>query len=80
MTQMGVWPLQSALVAHCTHMFKPTSHDGVPPVHWVLLVLVHFWQEPSLLQAGALAALRALHSPSPVGEGFTVQARQVNVF
>jgi len=76
--QMGVVPEQEALVTHATHMFVLTSQEPIAPVHWVVLVLVHFTHEPLLLQAGAVAPLRALHSLSPVGDGFAVQARHAN--
>jgi hypothetical protein len=74
--QIGVVPLQSVLVRHCTQVLVAVLQKGVGDPHWVSTV--HFTQEPPVLQAGADVPLRALHSVFPVVIGLCVQPRQVN--
>jgi hypothetical protein len=54
-------PVQSAFVSHCTHVNVGTSQTGVPPVHAILSVPVHWTHAPCfgpavVTHAGSAAA------------------------
>jgi hypothetical protein len=77
--QKGVVPEQLASAVHCTQLFEPVSHTGVPPTHSAWLVAVHCTQVPAPeLQAGVVALL-AEHWPSAVQAAQLPVAPQIGV-
>ena len=62
-SQIGVVPEQLPSPVHCTHALL-LEQTGVPPVHWLALVVEHCAQAPPARHAGAVA-LFALQAASP---------------
>ena len=62
--QMGLVPEQVALVRHCTHLFAVVLQTEVLPVHFELLVAVHWTQAPLAAHAALFASLSPAQSLS----------------
>ena len=62
--QMGDVPEQVLFVRHCTHLFVVVLQTVVVPVHFVLLVAVHWTQAPVVTQATRVGSFKAAHSVS----------------
>jgi hypothetical protein len=77
LSQMGVAPLQLALVVHWTQVLVVVLQTGVLPLHWVLLV--HWTQAPLFTHTARLGSARAAHGLVAVQPVQVLLAEQMGV-